>query len=582
MSINPICCVIRDHKPQFLTVSQLLRFSVDHTKEILLRELNVRLGELQDQLLFASLEKIFIQERIYKDRQFEQAATMDAAIAHVDKRLEPFKPEFYREITRDDILKLMEIPMRRILKFSSDKAETFIASTLEKIAEVKHNIEHIVEFTIQWYETLKEKYAYKFPRRTIVRGFDTIVAAKVAEANEKLYINREEGFIGIGSAMKKDEYVCNCSDIDDIIIFFRNGAYKVIRVADKVYVGKDIIYINVFKRNDERTIYNVLYRDGRGGAIYMKRFNITGITRDREYDVTQAKPGSRILLFSANPNGEAEVLRVTLRSKPRLKVLQFDVDFANLGIKGRGSRGNLVTKNEVHRITLKEQGTSTLGGREVWFDHDVLRLNYDGRGQSLGEFSGNDMILVVLKNGEFYCTSYDAGNHYEDGILRIEKFDEGKIWTAVLFDADQGDNGLPYIKRFTMEPSLKKQRITGENLKSQLISLSDNKLPRYEIKFAGDDAERENLIIDAEEFIGVKSVKAKGRRLSNYEIGEITEIEPREPDVADEEPIDEPAQDSGDGGEDDAQSQVVKTDGISQQKVYDDLVGQMRIFDEEE
>ena len=579
VSLAPICCVIKDHKPNFLTVSQLLRFSVEHTKEILLSELQVRIGELQEQLLFASLEKIFIEERIYKDRQFEQAASMDIAVAHVDKRLEPFKPSFFREITRDDILKLMEIPMRRILKFSSDKAETLIANIQEKIAKTNYDIEHIIDFTIHWYEYLKEKYADKFPRRTIVRGFDTIVAAKVAEANEKLYINREEGFIGIGSMMKKDEYVCPCSDIDDIIIFFRNGKYKVIRVADKLYVGKDVLYINVFKRNDERTIYNVLYRDGRGGAIFMKRFNITGITRDREYDLTQGKPNSKIVWFSANPNGEAEVLRVTLRSKPRLKVLQFDVDFANLGIKGRSTRGNLVTKNEVHRITLKEQGTSTLGGREVWLDNDVLRLNYDGRGVALGEFSGNDLVLVVLNTGECYCSSFDSSNHYEDGILRIEKFKEGKVWTAVLFDAEQGENGLPYIKRFTIEPSQKKQRFIGDNPKSRLISLSDNPLPRYEVKFGGSDANRESIIIDAEEFIAVKSMKAKGRRVSNYEIDQITEIEPRQPEITEEPepaPAQEPQTEAPDAG------QVLKTHGISQQKAYDEQVGQMRIFDDED
>ena len=445
VSLSPNCCVIKDHKPQFLTVSDVLRYSVDRTMEIFRKELEIQRNETLESLHFASLEKIFIEERIYKDKGFENAPNMDAAVAHIDSRLEPFKPQFYREVTTDDILRLMEIKMARILKFNTDKADNYIATLNERIKEIDYKLSHMVEHTIAWFEHLKQKYGEKFPRNTQIRNFDTIVASKVVEANEKLYINREEGFIGTN--LKKDEYVCNCSDIDDIIIFYKDGRFKVVKVAEKLYVGKNVLYLNVFKRNDERTIYNVLYQDGRGGAIYMKRFAVTGVTRDKEYNLTQGKPGSKIMWFTANANGEAETLRITLKPKQRMKILQFDVDLANLGVKGKLAKGNLVTKAEVHRISLKEKGVSTLGGREVWFDPDVLRINYDGRGTLLGEFFNDERILVIMNNGDFYTTTYDAENHYEEGILRIEKYREGVVWTAVLNDADQG---FTYIKRFNL------------------------------------------------------------------------------------------------------------------------------------
>lgn len=533
ISISPNCCVIKDEKPQFLTVSDVLRYSVDRTKDILKKELEIQRGETLETLHGVSLEKIFIEERIYKDKQFENAPDMDHAVAHIDKRLEPYKPKFIREVTREDILKLMEIKMARILKFNIEKAENYIAMLNDRIADIDYKLEHLVEHTINWYEGLKAKYGHKYPRKTIIREFDTIVAAKVAEASEKLYINRADGFIGTG--LKKDEYVCNCSDIDDIILFYKDGKYKVIKVAEKVYVGKNVIYLNVFKRNDSRTVYNVLYLDGKGGTVFMKRFAVTGITRDREYDLTQGKPGSKVMWFTANPNGEAEVLRITLKPKFRLKVSQFDVDLAELAIKGKQSRGNIVTKNEVQRITLKSSGTSTLGDREVWFDPDILRINYEGHGRSLGLFGGEDRILVIMKNGDFYTTSSDASNHYEEGILRIEKYQEGKVWTAIVDDADQG---YLYVKRFPLEDNAKKQSMNGSNEESKLVLLSDEKYPRFNVKFGGGDEFREPLVIDAEEYIAVKSFKAKGKRVSNYEIAEITEIEPRE--VPEEEVPQEP------------------------------------------
>ena len=567
VSISPNCCVISDRKPHFLTVSDVLRRSVDDTKDLLRRELEIQRGELLESLMFASLERIFIEQRIYKDKEYEQSRNIDEAVAHIDKRLEPFKPSFVREVKRDDIVRLFDIKMGRILKFNSDKADEYIASLKDKISAINENLEHLVEYAIKWYENLKRKYGAAHQRRTTIRNFDNIEAAKVAEANEKLYINREDGFIGTG--LKKDEFVCNCSDIDDIIIFYKDGKYKIVKVADKLYVGKNILYLNVFKRNDVRTIYNLVYQNGKGGTVYMKRFAVTGVTRDKEYDMTQGLKGSKIWWFSVNPNGEAETLRVTLKDKPRLKKLQFDVDFADIAIKGKGSLGNMVTKNEVHRISLKEKGVSTLGGREVWFDPDVLRLNYDGRGESLGEFNSNDRILVVLKSGEYYTSTFDAGNHYEDNILRIEKYREGLVWTAVLYDAEQG---YPYVKRFVFEPVAKKQSFIGENPDSKLYLLSDAKYPRIKVTFAGADAFREPLVIDAEEYIGVKSYKAKGKRVTTFEVGTIEEIEPREvPDGEEEQP---PV---------DIDADTVETDDvINQNDVRDELTGQMRLFDTDE
>ncbi|MGM9869173.1 MAG: DNA gyrase/topoisomerase IV subunit A [Sodaliphilus sp.] len=567
ISISPCCCVIKDEKPQFLNVSELLRYSVDRTKDILKADLEYQRKDALESLLYASLEKIFIEERIYKDRAYEQAKDLDTALAHIDKRLDPYKPQFVRDITRDDLLRLLEIKMARILKFNIDKANNYIAMLNERITDIDQKLAHLVDFTIEWYERLKKKYGSAYPRRTIIRDFDTIVASKVAEANEKLYINRADGFIGTG--LKKDEFVCNCSDIDDIIIFYKDGKFKVIKVSEKIYVGKNIIYLNVFKRNDTRTIYNVLYQDGRGGIVYMKRFAVTGVTRDREYDLTQGKPGSKVMWFTANPNGEAEVLRITLKPKPRLKVLQFDIDLAELGIKGKLTRGNLVTKNEVHRISLKEHGVSTLGDREVWFDPDVLRINYENHGFSLGKFSGDDRILVIMKNGDFYTTTSEATNHYEDGILRIEKYAESKVWTAIVDDADQG---YLYIKRYTLDDRNSKQSMIGGNPASKLLALSDAKFPRFEVKFGGGDAFRENLVIDADEYIGVKSFKAKGKRVSNFAIDTITEIEPRE--VPEEAPAATAIAEM-----EDADTAVANTSKeINQQEVRDQLTGQTRLF----
>ena len=531
LSISPNCCVISEKKPHFLGVSDVLRHSVDTTKNLLKRELEIQRGEIEENLHFASLERIFIEERIYKDKEFEEGESMDDVLLHIEKRLEPFVKSLIRDITRDDLLKLMEIKMKRILKFNSEEADRLIASYKERIAAINDHLAHLVDYTIAWYTSLKEKYGDAYPRRTVIRGFDNIEAAKVAEANERLYINREEGFIG--TSLKKDEYVCNCSDIDDIIIFYKDGKYKIVKVQEKMFIGKNVLYVNVFKRNDQRTIYNVIYQNGKGGIYYMKRFAVTGITRDKEYDLTQGLPGSKVMWFTANPNGEAEVVKVILKPKQRLKTLQFDVDFSELTIKGKQSQGNIVTKNEVHRFSLKEKGASTLGGREVWFDPDILRLNYEKRGTFLGEFAGNDQILVVLKTGEYYMSTFDATNHYEDNILRIEKYRPGHVWTAVLYDADQG---YPYLKRFTFEPTNKRSRFIGDNEKSRLLLLSDAEGCRLCVTFGGGDEFRGSMEVDAVDFIAVKSYKAKGKRLTTYEVASITELEPREVDLHDDEP----------------------------------------------
>ena len=533
VNISPNCCVIDNKKPHFLTVSDVLRKSVNNTRDLLRKELEIQKNETLETLHFASLEKIFIEERIYKDKQFEQAENMDIACEHIDERLTPFYPQFVREVTKEDILRLMEIKMARILKFNKDKADELIARLKAEIEEIDNHLAHLTEYTIEWYRHLKDKYGKDFPRRTEIRNFDTIVATKVVEANEKLYINREEGFIGTG--LKKDEFICNCSDIDDVIIFYKDGKYKIVRISDKLFVGKNILYVNIFKKNDKRTIYNVIYRDGKEGFHYIKRFNVTSMIRDREYDVTQGKPGSKIVYFSANPNGEAEIIKVTLRPNPRIKKLIFERDFSEINIKGRQSMGNLLTKFGVHKITLKQRGGSTLGGRKVWFDHDVLRLNYDGRGQYLGEFQSSDCILIIHKNGDFYTTDFDLNNHYDPDIQYIEKFEAEKVWTAVLYDADQ--QNYPYLKRFTFEASSKRQNYLGENKHNQQILLSQQVYPRIQVIFGGHDSFREAQIIEASDFVGVKSFKAKGKRLTTYSVDRIEELEPTrmpEPEILEE------------------------------------------------
>lgn len=583
INISPNCCVIDNNKPVFLTVSDVLRRSVDNTKELIRTELEIRKAELMEQLHFASLEKIFIEERIYKDRKFEQAATMDAACEHIDDRLTPFYPQMIREVTKDDILRLMEIKMQRILKFSKDKADEMMARIKAEIEEINRKLDSLVEVTAGWFAYLKEKYGAEHLRLTEIKNFDTIEAAKVVEANEKLYINRQEGFIG--TSLRKDEFVCNCSDIDDIIIFYRDGKYKMIKVAEKVFVGKNIMHLAVFKKNDKRTIYNVVYRDGKQGVYYIKRFNVPTMTRDREYDLTQGTPGSRVVYFTANPNGEAEVIKVTLEPTPKLKRIFIEKDFSDIGVKGRTARGNLLTKNTVHRISLKSHGHSTLGGRKVWFDPDVNRLNYDEHGRLLGEFNEGDFILVVLSTGEFYITNFDASNHYEDNIIIIEKFDRDKVWTAVLHDADQ--NGLPYIKRFLMDATKRRQSYLGDNPKSTQLLLTDEPYPRIKITFEGRDQQNSTLEIDAESFIGVKGFKAKGKRVGLWRVERADLLEPLERHKEEAETegdgTGEPAVAEGGGTEEEPKRENLDPDaGKTRQQVIDEITGQLSLFGDED
>ncbi|MFA5464052.1 MAG: DNA gyrase/topoisomerase IV subunit A, partial [Dysgonamonadaceae bacterium] len=573
ISISSNCCVIENDKPHFLNVSHLLRSSVDNTKELLRQELLIDKHEKEEALLFASLEQIFIQERIYKDKEFENSKNIDVAIEHVDKRLTPHKPSFIREINREDILRLMEIKMARILKFNSDKADEVIARYKNQIIETEHNLENLVDYTISWFIMLKDKYGKDWERKTVIRSFETIEAAKVVEANEKLYMNRAEGFIG--TSLKKDEFISNCSLLDDVIVFFKDGKYKVVKVSEKMFVGKNILFANVFKRNDKRTIYNVIYRSGKLSPHYIKRFAVPGVTRDKDYDLTRGKPGSRIAYFSANPNGEAETVKVYLKPKPRMRILSFEKDFSEIAIRGRGAIGNILTKSEVHKITLKQKGVSTLGGRKVWFDPDVIRLNYDERGIYLGEFHGDDKILVVLKNGDFYVTNFDLSNHFSSKILRIEKFDPEKIWTAALYDADQK---FAYLKRFTFEDSEKTLNFMGENPDSSLYLLSDVYYARIKAIFGGDDEFRDPIELDADEFIGIKSYRAKGKRISNYEVDYVEELEPlRFPEIDEEEEIlgSKKIEISPDDEDDNENSNKEEK---SQEDTRDEITGQLKLF----
>lgn len=544
VSISPNCCVIRDNKPEFLSVTELLEDSVSRTRDIIRRELEIALAEARESQLFASLEKIFIEQRIYKDREIEQAPDMEHAIRRVDTLLEAFKPGFFREITDEDLIRLWEIKMARILKFNSSKADEKIARLDAEITRIGHDIEHIDETTERWYIHLKEKYGEHFPRLTTLRNFDSIEASKVAEANRRLYYDAEGQFLGTG--LKDNEFLFTCSDIDDILVIYRDGTYKIVRVADKLYVGKSksnrIIHIGIFKKNDRRTIYNVIYRNGKGGNYYMKRFFITGLTREKEYDITKGLSGSRIEWLTANPNGEAETVRVSLADEPnalgrRPRNMELTINFADQLIKGKESLGNLVTKFRIKSICLEKRGTSTLGGREVWFDRDVIRLNYDRRGESLGIFQGDDKVLIITKNGEFFTSSYSDTNHYEDNILRIEKFDPDKEWTLVLFD---NALGFPYLKRFKFEVSAKPQRFVGGDEGGEILLLTDKAHARLLVNFGGADNVRPAVEIDADDFIAVKSFKAKGKRLTQYTLASIEDITP-EPEQPEEIPAEENA-----------------------------------------
>ncbi len=578
VSISPNCCVIQDGKPRFLSVSDVLRNNVDTTLSLLRKEREIRKDELLESLHFATLEQIFIEERIYKDKQFENARSNDEACAWIDERLTPWYPKMVREVTKDDILRLLEIKMQRILRFNKDKAEENMARIREEIKQLDFELAHMTQVTIEWFQQLYEKYGSQCPRQTEIKNFDTINTAAVVEANQKLYINREEGFIG--TSLKKDEYVCNCSDIDDIIIFYEDGTYKVVRVAEKMFIGETersrsenkkakVIHVSLFKKGDARTIYNVMYLNGKGGAVYAKRFAVTSIIHDREYDVTRGKPGSRVLHFTANSNGEAEIVKVTLRPNPKLKRVFFDKDFSEIVIKSRQAMGFLVTRLPVASIRLKSHGQSTLGGRKVWFDNDVKRLNFDAQGTYLGEFNSDDRVLVILPGGEFYATTFDVNNHFEDNILRIEKLDTNKVWTLCLTDADQ-QNYL-YIKRFTMaDAKAAHQTFMGENRANRMLLFTDTPYPNLQVTMGGNDAFRGQMTVDAEQFVAVKGFKARGKRVTTFAIDHVEELEPlRQPEETPEEAATPPTEN------------LDPDEGKSQQQVADELNGQLRLFDDE-
>lgn len=531
ISISPNTCVIENDKPRFVGASEILKISTDKTVHLLKRELEIRKGELEESWHFSSLEKIFIEKRIYRD--IEEETTWEGVLAAIDKGLSKYKKLFKREITTEDIVRLTEIRIKRISKFDSFKADEAIKNLEDEITQVQHHLDNLVEYAIEYFKNLKKKYGKGRERKTELRHFDTIDVSQVVVNNVKLYVNREEGFAGFG--LKKDEFVSDCSDIDDIIVFRQDGTMLVTKIDDKTFVGKDILHIGVFKKNDERTIYNMVYADGPKGFIMVKRFAVTGITRDKPYDLTKGTKGSQVLYFTANPNGEAEVITVTHKPIAKLKKLAFDFDFSELAIKGRNAQGNILTRYAVKKIVQKEAGTSTLSARQIWFDDTVWRLNADGRGRLLGSFSGDDKIFIVNKDGEYYFTGFELTNHYDDDLLVIEKYNPKRIVTAVYFDAE---DKFTYIKRFYPEPTEKRILFISEYEGSTLELLQMDTLPRLELKFAKQGGkERENEEVNVAEFIAVKGFKAKGKRLSQNKIAKVIPLEPFEEPAVEEEVV---------------------------------------------
>ncbi|MBK6346876.1 MAG: DNA gyrase/topoisomerase IV subunit A [Bacteroidales bacterium] len=521
ISISPNNCVIQDGKPKFSSVKDILRESTRSTVELLKTELNIRRQELMENLLYASLEKIFIENRIYHN--IEECGSWEEVISTIDKCLEPYKPQFYREIVTDDILRLTEIKIKRISKFNSFKADELMRNLSDEKAQVEHYLENLTEYAIEYFRNIKRKYGKNKDRRTELRSFDNIEAVMVAAANQKLYVNRVEGFAGTG--LKKDEFVCDCSDIDDIIVFREDGTVIVTKVAEKVFVGEQVIHIDVFRKNDERTIYNLAYQDGKTGGVYVKRFAVVGVTRDKEYNLTKGTKGSKVLYFTANPNGEAEIIRVALKPRPKLKKPVFDFNFGELTIKGRNSQGNILTKYAVKKISQEEAGVSTLGARDIWFDDSIRRLNTEGRGRLLGAFAGDDKILTIMQSGHYRLFNFDISNHFDEDLLIIEKFNEKKPLSVVYYHAEKE---FYYLKRFQVEITDKKTDFIGEDAASKLIQVSADWLPRFLVIF---DDKINNRVIDdeevtASEFIDVKSHKAKGKRLTTFAVKKIKMLDP--------------------------------------------------------
>ena len=516
-SISPLGCVVDDNRPVFTGVSDVLKRSTDHTVDLLKQELEIQLNELQEQWHFASLERIFIENRIYRD--IEEEETWEGVISAIDKGLKPFTKHLKRAVTEEDIVRLTEIRIKRISKFDIDKAKQFIESLENQIAEVKNHLENLIEYAIDYFKKLKEKYGKGKERKTEIRIFEDIVATKVAMKNAKLYVNREEGFIG--TSLKKDEFVCDCADIDDVIVFREDGTMIITRLDAKTFVGKNIIHVDVFKKNDKRTIFNMIYKDGKSGPTFMKRFAVTGITRDKEYDLTAGSKGSSILYFSANPNGEAEVITIYLRAVGNIKKLKWDIDFADLAIKGRSSKGNLVTKYTVKKIELKEKGISTLKPRKIWFDDAVQRLNVDGRGELLGEFTAEDRLLVIRQSGFVKTIIPELTVHFDDDMIVLEKWEPNKPISAIHYD---GEKERYFVKRFMIENPNKEELIITEHAKSHLEIVATDYRPIAEIIFSKRDIE--NLTVNFEEFIAIKGIKAIGNQLSKEKIKQVNLLDP--------------------------------------------------------
>lgn len=529
-NIAPNACVIKDNKPQFLSVDDILIYDTEHTRDLLKKQLEIKKNELEDNWHYTSLEKIFFENRVYKILEEDQK-TWEAQIKDVFKRMCEFQGQLIRKITMDDILKLVEKPVRKISKFDTKVIDQKILDIEKELNVVKDNIEHITEYTIKFFQNIKTKYGKDFPRRTEITDFETITATKVVSNNAKLYANLETGFVGIGLKKDEGEYLCDCSDMSEIIVIGKDGKYLITKVSDKAFFATNLLYVGIFNRGDSRTIYNVIYRDGKSTVYYAKRFAITSVTRDKEYDITQGKPGSSILWFSVNHNGEAETVKIYFRARPKLKKLNMEYDFSELAIKGKISRGNLVTKNAIQKISLRAKGISTIGGKSIWFDTDVQRLNEDGRGMLLGEFSGNDKIIAVFKNGTYYTTSYDLSNRYQGDLLLIEKYDENKVYAALYYD---GENF--YIKRFSFPPSDNSPAsFIADNRGAYLADFSADKHPQFMVTFTGRQEHREPEKFDAEEFIAKKGITAKGNRCHRYDILKVEFIEPLHKTEDDEE-----------------------------------------------
>lgn len=527
VSISPNACVIYDEKPHFLGVSEMLRRSAEHTRCLLGRELEIRLDELNEAWHAASLERIFIENKLYA--LIEGCTTREEAYKAVDAGLEPFKGRLRRAVTLEDVQRLTELKFIRISRYDSDKADNEIRQIEADIEQTQYHLAHLTEYAVAYFERIRDKYGKGKERRTELREFDCIEATKVAVTNAKLYVDRAEGFFGIGKSMKDAEFVCDCSDIDDVIVFTRDGRYVITKVSDKAFFDKNIYYIGVFKRNDERTIYNLLYRDGKNGPIMMKRCAIKGITRDKEYDITKGTPKSEILYMSVNPNGEAEVLKVYFKPRPRLKKVIVDLDFSTLAIKGRQSQGNLFSRYGIHKIVLKERGASTLGGQDIWYDEEVRRLNADGRGVLLGEFEGDDRLIVWTSKNQYYITGYELSQHFPDETVRVEKYEPERIYALCYYDAEQK---YYYLKRFTAEASERMQFFLDEEGAAEFVAMTGAAGTKLRIAYKGAHASRPADEIDVDEFIGVKSHRAKGKRLTTYEVDSLAFIEPEPPTEA--------------------------------------------------